>query len=490
MTIFNNDKKSFYLNPLINKLIITLFFISLLLIPFDDLPYFNALGGLGKRASIYPFLLMVPIIILVFFQNRKIFYKNCIENNLIFAFYISCIISVLFNITVIHSSVFKGQTGIKRAIIQIGSISLLLLSMYAIQFIINKNKLSIITIRKFICLSFIPVAIIGMLQLLNLLKIYDFSYIIQKSSYFINNSLRGDLYGTRIRGVSAEASYLGMYCAFLFPWFFSYILTEKKKISKVIFSVISFIILALVVATKSRTATILIFVDLFVILVLILLFYKSIRVKIFSSFMIVLMGIFLFGFSSSMDYLINRPKAHQNNSQHPSNTVNNYQVGQLISSISDNNIDSNIARKSMQKAAFKIGLDNPVLGVGIGQFGFHLNNYLDKDAFNNSHEVRVWSNNEVSTWPPVHSLYHRIFAEEGSVGLLLYLLFIIIICLKLFIKIITNKNNLFGIILLSSYGTILIGQLTLDQFVIPQFWIMTSIIILYNNDLITLQESI
>ena len=206
------------------------------------------------------------------------------------------------------------------------------------------------------------------------------------------------------------------------------------------------------------------------------------------------MTIFLFTFSSLMDLIINMPHSQENtNIETPSNIVNNYEVGGLISSISDNTIDSNISRSSMQKAALNIGIDNPIIGVGLGQFGFYVNEYIPEGAKENSYEVRNWIDTTVSVWPPVHSLYHRIFAEEGIIGLITYFAFIVTICLKLFIKIIINRNNktncFIGIILLSSYSSILVGGLTLDQFVIPQFWIMSALCILYNNDLLYISSN-
>lgn len=495
MNVFTTNPKKIDNSYSISKIMITIFLISLFLIPFDDLPYFPMLGGLGKRASIYAFSILVFIAILIFIKNKKIFFINTIENYLILAFYSSCILSIIINFSSISESLFKGQSGFKRVIIQLASITLLLLTFYTIQFIVNKCQISIFTIRKYICLSFIPVGIVATLQLLNLLKLFDFSYIISKISYIVNSSLRGDLYGTRIRGVSAEASYLGMYCAFVFPWFFSYLLTAKKRTTKICFAVISFIILALVVGTKSRTAVILTLLDIIVIGFLIIFLYKNVKTKILSSLTLIFMTIFLFNFSSLMDLIINRPISQENtNIEAPSNTVNNYEVGGLISSISDNTIDSNIARSSMQKAALNIGIDNPIIGVGLGQFGFYVNDYIPEGAKENSYEVRNWIDTTVSVWPPVHSLYHRIFAEEGIIGLILYFSFIVTVCLRLFIKIIASRDDktkcLIGIILLSSYSSILVGGLTLDQFVIPQFWIMSAICVLYNSNLLKINFNI
>lgn len=470
MKLITTDFNSFKSDKFF-KALCYLFFVSIILIPFDDLPYITVLGGLGKRASVYPFFLIIVIAFTIFVLNRKIYFQKSIENILMASFFGVTIISVLINFSAISNSIFKGQSGIKRVIIQLASITTLILIYYIIQLIIVNGRIDFRTIRKYICISFIPVGIIGIFQLINLLQIYDFTTIIENTSYLVNMSLRGSSYGVRIRGVSAEASYLGMYCSFVFPWIFSYIITEKKKSTKAIYLIISMLILGLIVGTKSRTAIILTLGAIIVIVGLIILFYKNVTAKYITTISLTILTVFLFGFSSNFENIRN---SFVDSTTENSN--NEYNVGNLITSISDPTIDSNIARSTMQKAAFKIGLDNPILGVGIGQFGFYCNDYINDDSKAASHEVRCWTDTTMDVWPPVHSIYHRIFAEGGIITLGIYLAFAITLCLKLLIKIIKNRNDLTSIILLSSYSTILIGGLTLDQYVIPQFWIMSAII--------------
>ena len=71
--------------------------------------------------------------------------------------------------------------------------------------------------------------------------------------------------------------------------------------------------------------------------------------------------------------------------------------------------------------------------------------------------------------------------QMSLIGALLYICFIFIICLKLFIKIIKEKKDTWGIFLLVSYASIAIGSLTIDTFLLTHFWLMSGIIVCYNK---------
>ncbi|CUO42271.1 O-antigen ligase family protein [Clostridium disporicum] len=484
MKILTKDSNSIIDNPRIAKLLIVLFLSSLFLIPFDDLPYITFLGGLGKRAAFYPFFAIIPIIAYISLIKRRIYISLTLEKYILIIFYIWICISTVVNFNNIMSSSYKGTSGISKSLIQIITLTFVITSSYCIELIISTKKVSLYTIRKFISLSLIPVTFVSLLEIFNMINLYDLSHILEIITYTINTALRGFVYGGRSRGVSAEASYLGMYCAFIFPWIISYLYTEKTKFKKVFFSFISLLILLIVIATKSRTATILILFELVSLFGLVLLFYSNIRIKFITTLIIILFSLCLFTFPK----LLGSIKTSLSNRDNPIITENSqniasseYDVGSIVSSVTDSNNLSNIARSTMQNAAFKIGIDNPIFGVGLGQFAFNFSPYIQEDSLR-SNEVKIWLDNSISTWPPVHSLYHRLFAESGLVGLLLYVSFVFIVCLKLLIKLIKSKKDILGMLLLISYSSIVIGSLTVDTLLIGQFWIMTPILILYTSD--------
>ena len=109
MNIFTTDQKKINTSFSDSKIMITIFLLSLFLIPFDDLPYMSILGGLGKRASVYTFAILIAISIFLFIKNKKVFFINTIENYLILAFYSSCIFSILVNFPSISESLLVAK---------------------------------------------------------------------------------------------------------------------------------------------------------------------------------------------------------------------------------------------------------------------------------------------------------------------------------------------------------------------------------------------
>lgn len=223
---------------------------------------------------------------------------------------------------------------------------------------------------------------------------------------------------------------------------------------------------------------------------MILLFYSKPKVKIYTTFIIIVSFTLLTLYPKVITLIMNRPietpNITENQTQtHPTTTESGYEVNSIVSSVTDTENLSNIARSSMQNAALKIGINHPIFGVGLGEFGFNFSQYVSENSLR-SHEVQVWLDNSNPTWPPVHSLYHRIIAEIGIPGAILYFAFIFTVCLKLLIKIIKSKNDILGILLLISYTSIIIGSLTIDTFLLTHFWLMTAIVTLYTQDKISI----
>jgi uncharacterized integral membrane protein len=78
---------------------------------------------------------------------------------------------------------------------------------------------------------------------------------------------------------------------------------------------------------------------------------------------------------------------------------------------------SNLSRLAFQAAGLAIFHHRPLLGVGLGQFGFHVLDALPSWAFL-SPEVRPMVTFPEAPWPNVYSLYVRLAAELGIAGLL------------------------------------------------------------------------
>ena len=81
---------------------------------------------------------------------------------------------------------------------------------------------------------------------------------------------------------------------------------------------------------------------------------------------------------------------------------------------------SNVTRGSSIRAGFSMFLDNPVLGVGFGQYGFAYPAHIRPEDLR-SYEVRDQVAGDVGSWPKTYSLHARILGETGIVGYLAWL---------------------------------------------------------------------
>ena len=242
-------------NKKIIKIIEMLFITAIILIPFDNIPYFDkVLGELSVKASVYPFLIIISIIFFYTLKNRKFYLKNTMEVKILAVYCLWVCISIGINFSSILVNSFKGRSGIQKLILQLMVLAFLLLISYSSSVVIKIKNIDLLKLRKYICFSLIPVGIYGFIELLNILNVVDFSFIISKTSYFIQTYFRGEVYPKGIRTVTGEVSYFGVYCAFILPWIMSYIYTEKTNKRKILFALINVYLLILIVFSKSRTA--------------------------------------------------------------------------------------------------------------------------------------------------------------------------------------------------------------------------------------------
>ena len=98
-------------------------------------------------------------------------------------------------------------------------------------------------------------------------------------------------------------------------------------------------------------------------------------------------------------------------------------VGQDADLDQEENV-SNVTRTAAIKSALSMFTERPLLGVGLGQFGFLYSQHLQADDFR-SYEVRAYIlDDEATPWPPIYSIHARLLAETGLLGYLIWLGFI------------------------------------------------------------------
>lgn len=457
----------------IDMLLKYLFILSIILIPFDNLPYFKSLlGELSVRGSVYAF---IPIIALTFINSilsREIYIPSGRNRNNILIFSAWVLITVIINLSNIFNNSFKGRTGIEKLVLQVFVLTFMLLISYCTLYIIERNKLKLKDIRRYIVFSFIPVAIVGLFELLTIFSIIDFSELIENISYLVHSYNRGIVYPKGIRSVTGEASYFAMYSAFAFPFIISYVFTENKLRNKILWGILATLFFILMLFTRARTSYAIIFVEIFMLFAFII----SAKVDKSKKKILIVIAVEL----AAVIFLFNQD--FTTNYGGDVNSAQELSVTGLQSSLSDPGNMSNVARMGMMRAAFSVGKDNPIFGVGIGQFGFYASQYVDETALTSS-EVQRWvdPNIERDFWPPSFSLYNRIVAEQGFLGIMLWLNVGLYFLYRLIKRVYSMKNDFLGIALLMSFIGGAICSLNADTFAYISLWMLFSIIDRYSD---------
>ena len=475
--IFCNDINE-YNNKNFNKVLLVLFLISIVLIPFDSLPYMKGvLGELGVRGPVYTFIPIFIVIFIYFIYKKKIYFKWNLEKVLLVIFITWTAISASININTIIHNEFKERNGLEKLILQI-----MVLIMYATEYIVSLNNISLKTIRKYILISFIFVSLYSFLEILQVYGILNVENILRKISYYIHYLNRGNLYGDRIRSITGEASFLGMYVAFAYPWVVSYILTEKRYTKKILYGIVVLYMLLLVYLTKSRVAYAVTMGEMVLILFGILLFDRKKLNKVLIVIITICSMLSINSFNTLNSYIMSIRQQQGSTDEVIDDGYNiDMSVGDVVQSLNSKTNHSNIARLGLQKSAINMGMDNPIIGIGLGQFGFYADQYIEEDA-RISFEIQRWTNpEEVDFWPPAFALIPRIVAEQGFVGAAIFIAFLLVTMIKFFVKYVKANENTMEILTMVSLIGVIVSTFNADTYGLPQLWILLGIIIYLSN---------
>lgn len=453
----------------LNKILYYLLFTSFLLLPIDNFPYFSFAGEIGRRLGLYPFVIIIPVVFILILKNKDIFIDiNNFLVKIVGGFYAWTIISILLNLNTILGDIFKGRTGTEKLLLQVLVLTFMILACYSVIYIVKRNKLGFEEIRKFIMISFIIVSIYCVFELLTLLNIIDFSWLIEKISYVIHNDNRGIFYERGVRGLSGEASYFGMYISFVLPWIFSYVFTDRKPKYVLIF----LYLLLITFFTKSRFAIAVIYVQVFLFFAL-FIFNMKIKVdkkKVIGGFIGIIVIV-----SVSINAIYDKGGVDKYG-----NASKGVSITQLVQSITDPNNYSNIARIGLMQTAVKMGLDNPIKGVGLGQFAFYANDYVSERALV-SHEVQNWLDDNSQAWTPAFSLHTRILAEQGIIGFAIWSIMWCYILYKLYSIWKSKNNDYYGLTLIVSICGVLTAGFNADTYAFLPYWILIALSYVYIN---------
>ena len=372
-------------------------------------------GGLGNELAFYPVTFGLAIwVASIILGVDKVHLPSTNIILLFFLFVFVIFIGGICNADGILSDKIKGITASSRFIVQFMSVILYILSAIYLFNVFEKLRMSdsalLCFVERYILISAYILGAYSFFELASILGWHELRDVVNFiDGFFRSRDVQNNIFFyIRIRSLTAEASYFAMYCGVVFPWLVLHAIRSKKIINKIWNTMFVLYFLILLIFSFSRTGYFMILAEMFA---MGFLYRKSILNNI--SKFIFCGGILLAFVVVMIDYFAQS-----------ANIMTNIDIeGVFLSFISgEQSYDmSNTSRLGAQIAALRMFLDNPILGVGWGQFPYHYAEYIPAWAWSSA-EVQVWGSNIIGTpMIPVHGLYARLLGELGILGFFLWL---------------------------------------------------------------------
>lgn len=443
-----------------------LFLIGIFFMPFNSWEGISFLGEFKRESSAIFFLLgFIFILIEIVYTKKVSMPKNSILTFLIL-FLIWCILTILFNFPVVLDSFYKKTSGVNRFIRQF--VSLLISCGVFLYFYYHSLKTLDLKeilqkIRRVLLFSFVVVSIYAFFEIVYIFSGFFPAYqVMRLFDYFPFTEFDIQSSG-RISSVTWEPPALATYLITIAGWMFSYIITSKSFYKYLP----TLSILILTYYSGSRTALIVILVQLIVFLFVYL--NKKQLIKLFLLFSIVISTFIAGVFLTKPERML-------------------HDIGKKIESLDfKGNLKKNISNQSrfgIQYANLMVFKDHPITGAGFGQQGFHAVNYYPIWAKKDNWEFKyMYMNKNEPSFPPGYNLYVRLLAETGIIGALIFMMFIYNLFKKAYWFTKRGKNDIkvLGVILFVSFTGYALNFMQLDTFRIYGFWLCAAIVLILVN---------
>ena len=236
------------------------------------------------------------------------------------------------------------------------------------------------------------------------------------------------LWDGQLRSMFSEPSRMGNYLAFALPFLWGKFLLIDKNIG---LSILLLFYTFMIFLTQARTAITMYFGVLFLLFLGIMFIHKRVLIKKF----LILCAITVFSLGISIAFI---------NMTGQEVTVTSYMENN-VSSLTDNAKRSNGARYALIRANVQTGLNHPILGVGdILGATYTVYNFSETDLAND--EVHMWVTDYHKEGPLRNNLdamneYVTRFANNGILGLIIFILPLAYVLRKLFFSFRSVKEN-------------------------------------------------
>jgi hypothetical protein len=450
-----------------------LYALGVMLIPFNGVKGVGALGELSHELSVYVFLPVIALAIawhmvalVTDIRRGAVLVRNGDPILKIFGLILVLLcLTVIANISRISISEFHERSGFAK----FAASSLVLFFGMGLSYATykiapgnwQKSIIIPVSISVVLCLVYSSFEILSHHGLL--------TAVFKKMNAFVhgsNNNLvlswngkinmrMAEGWDKRIRSLCFEPPAFGNFSGFAWPWVLAGVLSNTGRAQKV-YSVLLALFTLLIVVAQARTGWVMLACNLAVLGLLRFVFLSPIR------------GVY-------NPQVVSRLLAGAVTVAAIGGVVYVAKFDDIVLKVINGDSVSNLSRLASQVAAVSIFKDHPILGVGFGQYGFYVNEYMPSWGYL-SYELRPWLIYPTAPWPAVYSMYARLACETGIVGLIswiglwLYMSYLIISRSRLFLQI-HGTLPAMAYPLVMSYSSVLISGVATDTFRTPMIWI-------------------
>jgi len=454
---------------MLKQLYTILFFLGLFFFAFNEFEGIPALGEFQNEAGAFFFL--AGFVVLLLHGKVGLPIKSPLFWLLI-AFLLWCLVATLFNLPTVLNSYFKYTGGLNRFIRQYISLLLSCIVFFTLYWNVIKNMTVtdiLLKIRKVFFLSLIVASAYGFIETVYVVFHIGPAYTILKLFGYLP-FLEPKVHVDRISSISYEPPFLAIYLITVAGWMFSYIITEKRWFK----FIPGLAVLVLTYFSGSRTALLVIFIQLGVFLSFL---YKTPKYRKYIGYaagFVVFAAIALLAYNA--EKVIKSVETKLESLNFKDNLANNV---------------SNQSRFGMQYASLKVWEENPVDGVGFGQQTYHSRHHYPGWATRNNYEFDLfYKNPKEKSFPPGYNIYTRLLAETGLVGTLIFI-FIIYLSIKksrFLARVKDGDEKVLAMILLITFTGFAINWLQIDTFRMYGFWLSLAVLIKLNSNKVITNE--
>ncbi len=360
---------------------------------FSDLPPLLPLGEFHKEGFVYVF----PLLALAYFGTRSpgAFRVPPTLTLLSLALLLVILLGVIANYHDIATARFKGRSGLERVVTQGMSITLGLGIALLVYNLTTDGKAQ--WIARGARIALLAMGFVGFFEFASWFSIPGLTQVHQALSVFVHEDAA---YAMRLRTTGFEVSWTALTLTFLYPFALADRNMPKWKIAGY-----TLLVLVLVVLAQSRTALLVIVMQGGILAWAYLRRRLDLVVHAATIACVAALAVVAVGFGDSVIERVGNLVEYGNFS---GNTAG---VEESV---------SNVTRLAAIRAGIAMFQENPILGVGLGQYGFNYPGHLRFEDFR-SWEVQQYIDGSHPNWPPTFSIHVRLLAETGIVGYLVWL---------------------------------------------------------------------